>query len=1004
MGHFVSLIEPGISIPVQAKVKKSVKEERGCESCPLNEVDGINKIFGEVTGKKLAIFAQSPGPEENIKGRELIGPSGRWWWTELKRVGFSRDDVDIQNVVRCLPADEGEDGSLKMRGPTPKEIRCCSLHTENILPKLKARYILVLGQVAAKALLNTRSLPSQRIFWDKRLEARIYLLDHPAFFLRGGSPSRLAAFRQTLDIFKKDVAEDSGGVIDPYAFIRRQDYRLVLNLEQAEEAVSLLCGQRRVLAVDIEDDDVEGKRRVIACGFCGVPGQAFTFVFYHKDQSRKDGEQVKAVAKTILEDPAVQQCYHYGCSDVVKLWEYERIWVTPQSYVHDTNVSEYFRFPDARKYGLASIAENRFPQFSGYKNIILPELLSYGEIPGAIERGTPEQQSKYLSKNDLYHLSRLSLDTLRLYNGGDCHLTKKIYLDNRKREQVPQALLGLYIDLSFILHTMESNGPLFDYEQFSKLNVLYPKKGELLCTELRAAINDDKFNPASPTQVYTALYKTLKLEFPLPGKPNTQKAAMQMLAQRHTFPAKVLEWRHLAKADGTYIKGYKACADLHEGRLRTRWWYSGTRSGRLSSGGGREKESGVVNLQNVANNEHIQNMLIADKDWQRVYNLVWQILGRFAPDLVNFWVVEDTYTTAAAKAKKTGEKFAGDKPMMSEALQATYTLAAKKVEAWLRKMMPDFRVFLMLDYGQIEVRVAAQLSGDENLIADCQESDIHTRVGSIMTGWDPEKIRHDKYTRTRTKNVHFGVLFGQSEEGTVKYVISMAPPEEQLKVFNMSDKERRKYENEIRKQYRRYFERYTGIKDFIENQREFARQNGYVETIFGMQRPLDIREDRQEEAEIVDDGGDKGGGYWGNIAINSTVQGSAHQLLVCGLVNVRRQPAKYEVLGTPVMDVHDALYFNVRALDLMAAYKKARYLMEQESLNTVKTDFPHIEWRVPIATEAEAGLSLGCKLELTEETTTGSFLIDWVRKRRKQLEDLDREMWKVVGTGSPVTA
>jgi hypothetical protein len=122
------------------------------------------------------------------------------------------------------------------------------------------------------------------------------------------------------------------------------------------------------------------------------------------------------------------------------------------------------------------------------------------------------------------------------------------------------------------------------------------------------------------------------------------------------------------------------------------------------------------------------------------------------------------------------------------------------------------------------------------------------------------------------------------------------------------------------------------------------------------------------------------------------VQGSAHQLLECGLVNLRRKAKKYAVLNTPVLDVHDALYFRVNVLELPEAYAKARYLMEQESLNTVKSDFPAIKWKVPIVTEAEAGMSLGCKIVIQEGFSVGKLLIDWYCKRKKQNIALNKEL------------
>jgi DNA polymerase I-like protein with 3'-5' exonuclease and polymerase domains len=198
--------------------------------------------------------------------------------------------------------------------------------------------------------------------------------------------------------------------------------------------------------------------------------------------------------------------------------------------------------------------------------------------------------------------------------------------------------------------------------------------------------------------------------------------------------------------------------------------------------------------------------------------------------------------------------------------------------------------------------------------------------------------------------------------------------------------------------YDRYFERYTGIAQYIESQRELAETGGFVETAFGLHRTLNITQHHgafDEDEEYVDESGE-GHASWKNQAINTSVQGTAHQLLECGLINIRRKPGEYKVLGTPSMDVHDALYFMVNVLELREAYDKARYLLEKESLATVKSDFPYIDWKVPITTECEAGLRLGGKVVLEEgKFTIGSFLLDWYKITKKQIVELHEQL-KVV--------
>jgi uracil-DNA glycosylase family 4 len=175
----------------------------GCEYCPLNKVLGIRKIMGTVEGKDIFVWAQSPGLDENRENRELVGRCGQFLWEELKRVGITRELCDIQNVVRCVPANRVESVSrpLKMRDPDKEEIRCCSLYTIRAIEKQKAKLHLVFGEIAQKALLDTEYKKDKKDFWSEKLNGNVVCLAHPGYFLRGcgGDKSRkLGEFRELL--------------------------------------------------------------------------------------------------------------------------------------------------------------------------------------------------------------------------------------------------------------------------------------------------------------------------------------------------------------------------------------------------------------------------------------------------------------------------------------------------------------------------------------------------------------------------------------------------------------------------------------------------------------------------------------------------------------------------------------------------------------------------------------------------------------------------------------
>lgn len=830
----------------KAKPKNRKDTPRGCEHCPLDKIPGVKKIMGGIYGRDILIIGQSPGPDENEEGREFVGRSGEFLWDELEKVGIKRTDVDLQNTVRCFPCDPEEssyDTYLRMRSPSPEEIHCCSIHTDNMLPKVKAAHILILGQIAQKAFLKTKSVPTKKIFWSEQHKAMIYLGDHPSYFIRGyGQGERLNGFRSLLQ--QLSDAWRAGGATQAhlaptaapkrFAYMRRQKYYYVETREQARKAdhfirKKCLAGGQR-LATDIEDDVMEdGDRHVFAVGFCPVPGVSFTF-------DMRGEPAVRRIAIALLEDEEIRKAMHYGCTDEVKLQELEGI--TIAGFDLDTHLGSYMLTPGLGAYGLEKIAEREYPEFSGYKSEIveaLVEVLPEGvTVPSNWNKASIETKGKWLSANGYYNLSKLSKNTIRLYNGADCDLTKRIEQHCDGAPEVPAALMQLYMDLNIVLMRMEQNGPLFDRKQHASLEVIYEYKEQKKLDELRKEIKDPNFNPGSPPQVMALLYDKMNLKFPFAGhrgkqgKINTQKKTLLMLKKNYPkikVPQLIIDWRKLSKGNSTYIKGYKICADMNNGYLRTKWNSTGTVTGRLSSGG-KKQDPGVVNFQNIHGDPQMQNMCVADKRWRVVFKAIHELV----------------------KLSSKEELF-------------------QKIEDWVREHMPDLKTYLILDYGQVEVRVAAQISGDENLMHDCLESDIHTTVGVVMTGWSADMIAHDKQTRTLTKNVHFGILFGISKENLYDFIMAMTPPprdekEAEERAKNPITPER------VSEMYDRYFARYRKVKEYIENQREFARENGYVETLFGLRRKLNVDEVDEENTEFIGDDDDERGTYWGNQAVN----------------------------------------------------------------------------------------------------------------------------------------
>jgi uracil-DNA glycosylase family 4 len=954
----------------------------GCDNCPSNNNDiDVNKLFNKMKGKKLVVFAQSPSYEENSKQEMFTGRAGKWVWEEFEKVGVKKSDCDIQYAVRCFSATT----------PSKEAIKCCTKYTAKAIAKSEAKVYVLFGAIAAKQVCGTEYKKDRRIFWSERLKARVYCLDHPSYFIHGGTPTRLLEFREGIaaaaaDVTGRDIK------ISRHSYIEEQDYKLIRTVSAAKKEYRYLLERGRKgirTSIDLEYDKIGKKPEVVplVLGTCAKVGRARIFVCDHPRAIKRDGKWqplplkvangIKKICKKIIENPEIKKLMQHGSSDER---EFRKLFDAKiHGYDYDTEYAEYLLNPNQKAYGLAKVAEVRFPRFVGYKVMIIPSAIPKGWGVGdkkseAILKLPLAQQYDKLKKKGIFRFSQIPINVMRLYNGADCDLTKRMEVTGKKK--VPMRLLTIYKDAAFVLDKMEGNGPFFDYEHSKKLRDLYPPRAvktkaklmelagkikvrnfkKFLGKPIPAKLKHEfvEFMPTSVEQVKYVIFKKLKIEYPFAleegQKINTQKSVMEVLAQKHEFPKLLLLFRKLAKIESTYMDSYEECARAHADRLKTKWWLTGTGTGRLSSGGNKgESEDKVVNLQNVHGDVNLKNLLTPDPRWRELYSAI----GKSIRKVVGI----DRVMRFKKALTANGADVTEIKKEIDDILKKS--LRWKKIVAKLLITFGSIALFLGYDFGQIEVRVMAQISQDKMLIKDCMGDDIHGAVGHSMTGWPIEAIRKDKKTRTLTKNIHFGILFGLGKSGLYAFI-------------KAKDPETTMTEEKVSELYDAYFNKYKGVRKFIERQRAKVELAGYVENIFGFKRDLNT-------GTVSVDGGDddddstfdaekkSSGAYWGNQAVNTPVQGAAHQLMLMAIRALQIKKKKYKLLGVPMMEVHDAIYFAVKLKDILKGFLLGKELLEKEPIRTMKKMYPEIDWVVPLKVEGECGLRLGDTVEAEKD-------------------------------------
>jgi len=196
-----------------------------------------------------------------------------------------------------------------------------------------------------------------------------------------------------------------------------------------------------------------------------------------------------------------------------------------------------------------------------------------------------------------------------------------------------------------------------------------------------------------------------------------------------------------------------------------------------------------------------------------------------------------------------------------------------------------YDLILASDYSQIELRVLAHLSGDENLMDSFnREEDIHTRTASEIFGVSYDDV--DANLRRKAKAVNFGIIYGMTEYG-LKSRLSI--PEEEAKEY-----------------IKKYFDRYPGVKKYLKFLIDDAYKKGYTTTIFGRKRYL--KELGSSNVRIRSLGE--------RFAVNTPIQGSAADIMKLSTVILFNKLKLNNIDSNIILHVHDELVLELKERDL----------------------------------------------------------------------------------------
>jgi len=211
------------------------------------------------------------------------------------------------------------------------------------------------------------------------------------------------------------------------------------------------------------------------------------------------------------------------------------------------------------------------------------------------------------------------------------------------------------------------------------------------------------------------------------------------------------------------------------------------------------------------------------------------------------------------------------------------------------------KILMSFDYSQIELRLAAEISGDNNFIeAFKNNEDIHSSTASQIFGISTKKL--DSEMRRKAKAINFGILYGISPYGLAKQ-IGVTNSEAKIYIEN-------------------YFNKYPKIKKYMDDQIEFAKTNFYVETIFG--RRCNIKNINDKNFAVR--------GFAERQAINAPIQGTAADIIKLAMIELNKMIINDELKIKILLQVHDELIFEIIGSQKDTTVEKIKYVMENTHL------------------------------------------------------------------------
>lgn len=903
-----------------------------CTACRLHKtcINPLQMGIGK-KGARIMVVQENPYEMENKRKIYMGGKAGRMFRAALGEVGIDIDDVYYTAVVKCSSPED--------RLPFNDEVKACQDYLFAEIETIKPEIIVPTGNISIKLLMGVTGITKHRGKMIEKDGIKYLPIIHPNLVLK--QPKYLGMFSEdmiTLESILNGTKVESRVSLnkerkycetyeDAIAEINRlmnlpSGSRIALDLETVKTNPYL---EKTVISDRMKTVYPESEKvKICAIGFSDRAGYGCSIPLYHRENTMP-GNQIGAIIKSIRQLLMRDDIEFIGQNSKFEIgWLRQHFGVLAKGFVWDTMLMHYIAVTEEKgTHGLDDFAW-LYTDMGGYDSK-LNEVKPRGEL-------------------DEGNYDMIDWDILKVYLADDCDVTMRAFdifypliIENKELKWIWDNLMlpGYYT-----LHEIERNGIHVNRDWLETLKEEYPKEIQRL---------EDKLHEYPEVVEMEREWKSMWAERIAIGQIRKVNRTKE---QQNKFE----RYKKYDPSKGGCTFNFSSTKQLQE-LLFDRM---GLKTVVLTDKG--NLSTNDDSLKYMKDQHPICELLLEYRKVKHLYN---NFVSTMEQHLDKNDIIHPSYNLHGTV---TG-RLSSDNPNAQQFPRKVYDPFLfqywHEIKSLFTSRFGEDGVMLQFDYSQLELRILAVFSQDENLIQLYKSgADLHKATASGAFNVPIEEVTKEQ--RTAAKKIGFGIVYQESPHGLSEDLRSEG--------IDLSEQDCERF-------IANYFKRFPKVEKWILGIKRFAKRNKYVKTLTNRIRHLPTID--SSEKSIANEALRQ--------AVNAPIQSTGSDCTLQSLIQINKWLKETGKRSMICVTVHDSIVLDCPKDEAIEVAKKVKHIMENLA---EYNEFYKFLGEVPIVSEMEIGYDYGCMFECSIEDIEKQGIDGFLQAQLKEKKDKELEAFK----------